>query len=41
MIKDTKKNSFSLGDLTDTNSINSRYKKISPNEIYNFAAQAM
>ncbi len=28
------------GDLTDTNSINSIIKKISPDEIYNFAAQS-
>ena len=28
------------GDLTDTNSINTIIKKISPNEIYNLAAQS-
>ena len=39
--KKYKKNFFlHYGDLTDANSINSLVKKISPDEIYNFAAQS-
>ena len=38
--KKFKKFYLHYGDLTDTNSINSIIKKISPDEIYNFAAQS-
>ena len=38
--KNRKKFFLHYGDLTDTNSINALIKKISPDEIYNFAAQS-
>ena len=41
MIKNIRKKIFlHYGDLTDTNSINTIIKKISPDEIYNLAAQS-
>ena len=40
MIKNIRKNFLHYGDLTDTNSVNAIIKKISPNEIYNLAAQS-